>query len=86
MGLDTTAQLLDAQLEISLHNQQTYIRFSSRILTVYQQGVVSRALNFKFFEFGGMAAYPIYLNQALFIAFAKNFQQIFHFRHHIFGI
>lgn len=32
MGLHTAAQLLDAQLEISLHSQQTYLPISPRTL------------------------------------------------------
>ena len=37
MGLHTAAQLLDAQLEISLHNQQTYLQFLHELLDSEQQ-------------------------------------------------
>lgn len=37
MGLHTAAQLLDAQLEISLHNQQTYLQFLHELLASEQQ-------------------------------------------------
>lgn len=37
MGLHTAAQLLDAQLEISLHSQQTYLQFLHELLFSEQQ-------------------------------------------------
>lgn len=37
MGLNTAAQLLDAQLEISLHKQQTYLQFLHELLSSEQQ-------------------------------------------------
>lgn len=37
MGLDTAAQLLDAQLERSLHDQHTYVQFLNELLSSEQQ-------------------------------------------------
>lgn len=37
MGLQTAAQLLDAQLEQSLHAQQTYVQFLNELLSSEQQ-------------------------------------------------
>ena len=37
MGLQTAAQLLDAQLEQSLHTQQTYVQFLNELLSSEQQ-------------------------------------------------
>ena len=37
MGLNTAAQLLDAQLEQSLHAQQTYVQFLNELLSSEQQ-------------------------------------------------
>lgn len=37
MGLHTAAQLLDAQLEMSLHSQQTYLQFLHELLFSEQQ-------------------------------------------------
>ena len=37
MGLHTAAQLLDAQLEQSLHSQQTYVQFLHDLLSSEQQ-------------------------------------------------
>ncbi len=37
MGLETAAQLLDAQLERSLHDQQTYVQFLNELLTCERQ-------------------------------------------------
>ena len=36
MGLHTAAQLLDAQLEQSLHSQQTYVQFLHDLLSSEQ--------------------------------------------------
>ena len=36
MGLGTAADLLDAQIERSLHDEQTYIRFLDELLTLEQ--------------------------------------------------
>lgn len=36
-------------------------------VTIYRQGILSRCLNFKVFGFWGTIAYPMYLNQAIFI-------------------
>lgn len=37
MGLHAAAQLLDTQLKISLHNQQTYLQFLHELLASEQQ-------------------------------------------------
>lgn len=37
LGLQTAAQLLDAQLECSLHDQQTYVQFLKGLLSCEQQ-------------------------------------------------
>ena len=37
MGLNTAAQILDAQLEHSLHGQQTYVQLLNELLSCEQQ-------------------------------------------------
>lgn len=78
MGLNTAAQILDAQLERSLHGQQTYVQFLNELLSCEQQERQRKSADLKKAQLQGRLErrWRVYLRPALLVIDEVGYMQL----------